>query len=70
MNEDMRLTKPDSWIARMWRIISDWDEAISVDRCEYLERPRLSVLEQKVWDSNDPLAHPDQGLPSKQQGVS
>ena len=28
-HENIRLTKPDTWIARIWQILGDLDEAIS-----------------------------------------
>jgi hypothetical protein len=41
------LTKRDTWIARIWQMLGDLDEAISTSPLEHLER-RVVALEQKV----------------------
>ena len=56
MRENIRLTKPDEWIASISQMLSDLDEAISTSPLEPLER-RVVVLEQKVRGSSDPLAN-------------
>lgn len=47
MHENIRLTKRDTWIARVWQMLGDLDEAISTSPLEHLER-RVVALEQKV----------------------
>jgi len=64
MCENFRLTKRDTWIARIWQIVGDLDEAISTSPLEYLER-RVVALEQKV--PGDPLANRNQNPPSTKQ---
>jgi len=64
MHENMRLTKRDTWIARIWQILGDLDEAINTSPLEHLER-RIVALEQKVW--GDPLANRNQNPPSTKQ---
>ena len=64
MHENIRLTKRDTWIARIWQILGDLDEAISTSPLEYLER-RVVALEQKV--PGDPLANRNQNPPSTKQ---
>ena len=54
MHENSRLTKRDTWIARIWQMLGDLDEAISTSPLEHLER-RVVALEQKV--PGDPLAN-------------
>ena len=63
MHENSRLTKRDTWIASIWQMLSDLDEAISTSPLEHLER-RVVALEQKMWGSSDPLAHRNQNPPS------
>ena len=46
MHENIRLTKRDTWIARIWQILGDLDEAITASPLEHLER-RVVALEQK-----------------------
>src|SRR5215831_12947137 len=46
MHENIRLTKRDGWIASIWQMQSDLDEAISTSPLEHLER-RVVALEQK-----------------------
>ena len=48
MHENIRLTKRDGWIASIWQMLSDLDEAISASPLEHLER-RVVALEQKCW---------------------
>jgi len=38
MHENFRLTKRDTWIARIWQMLGDLDEAISTSPLEHLER--------------------------------
>jgi len=64
MHENIRLTKRDTWIARIWQILGDLDEAINTSPLEHLER-RIVALEQKVW--GDPLANRNQNPPSTKQ---
>ena len=64
MHENIRLTKRDSWIARIWQMLGDLDEAISASPLEHLER-RVVALEQKV--RCDPLANRNQNPPSTKQ---
>ena len=64
MHENIRLTKRDTWIARIWQVLGDLDEAISTSPLEYLER-RVVALEQKV--PGDPLANRNQNPPSTKQ---
>ena len=64
MHENIRLTKRDTWIARIWQILGDLDEAISITPLEHLER-RVAALEQKV--RGDPLANRNQNPPSTKQ---
>ena len=47
MHENIRLTKRDTRIARIWQILGVLDEAISASPLEHLER-RVVALEQKV----------------------
>ena len=47
MHENTRLTKRDTWIARIWQLLGDLGEAISTGPLEHLER-RLEALEQKL----------------------
>ena len=65
MHENIRLTKRDTWIARIWQIPGDLDEAISTSPLEY-ER-RVVALEQKVRGSSDPLANRNQNTPNTKQ---
>ena len=55
MNENTQLTRRDTWMARIWQMLIDLDEANSTSPLEHLER-RVVALEKKVWDSGDPLA--------------
>jgi hypothetical protein len=64
MHENIRLTKRDTWIARIWQMLGDLDEAISTSPLEHLER-RVAALEQKV--RGDPLANRNQNPPSTKQ---
>ena len=64
MHENIRLTKRDTWIARIWQILGDLDEAINTSPLEPLER-RIVALEQKVW--GDPLANRNQTPRSTKQ---
>ena len=64
MHENIRLTKRDSWIARIWQMLGDLDEAISASPLEHLER-RVVALEQKV--RGDALANKNQNPPSTKQ---
>ena len=66
MHENIRLTKWDTWIARIWQILGDLDEAIAASPLEHLER-RVVALEQKVLGSSDPLANRNQNPPSTKQ---
>ena len=66
MHENIRLTKRDTWIARIWQILGDLDEAISTSPLEHLER-RVVALEQEVRGSSDPLANRNQNPPSTKQ---
>ena len=61
MNENTQLTRRDTWMARVWQMLIDLDEAISTSPLEHLER-RVVALEKKVWDSGDPLASRKQNL--------
>ena len=64
MHENIRLTKRDTWIARVWQMLGDLDEAISTSPLEHLEHV---TLEQKVRDSSDPLANRNQNPPNTKQ---
>ena len=64
MHENIRLTKRDVWIASIWQMQSDLDEAISTSPLEHLER-RVVALEQKVL--GDPPANRNQNPPSTKQ---
>ena len=64
MHENMRLTKRDTWIARIWQILGNLDEAINTSALEHLER-RVVALEQKT--PGDPLASRNQNPPSTKQ---
>ena len=64
MHENIRLTKRDGWIARIWQMLGDLGEAISTSPLEHLER-RVAALEQKV--QGDPLANRNQNPPSTKQ---
>ena len=64
MHENIRLTKRDTWIARIWQILGNLDEAINANPLEHLER-RVAALEQKV--RGDPLANRNQNPPSTKQ---
>jgi hypothetical protein len=64
MHENIRSTKRDTWIARLWQILGNLDEAISTSPLEYLER-RVVALEQNV--RCDPLANRNQNPPSTKQ---
>ena len=55
MNENTRLTRRDTWMARVWQMLIDLDEAISASPLEHLER-RVVALEKRVLDSGDPLS--------------
>lgn len=48
MNENTQVTRRDTWMARIWQMLIDLDEAISTSPQEHLER-RVVALEQKVW---------------------
>jgi hypothetical protein len=48
MNENTQLTRRDTWMARIWQMLIDLDEAISTSPLEHLER-RVVALEKKVW---------------------
>ena len=64
MHENIRLTKRDASIARIWHI--DLDEAISTSPLEHLER-RVVALEQKVLGSSDSLPNRNQNPPTTKQ---
>jgi len=66
MHEDFRSTKRDTWIARIWQMRGDLDEAISTSPLEHWER-RVVALEQEVRGSSDPLANRNQNPPSTKQ---
>ena len=66
MHQNIRLTKRDGWIASIWQMLSDLDEAISTSPLGHLER-RVVALEQKVRGSSDPLANGNQNPPSTKQ---
>ena len=66
MHESIRLTKRDGWIASIWQMLSDLDEAISTGPLGHLER-RVVALEQKVRGSSDPLANRNQNPQSTKQ---
>ena len=59
MPENIRLTKRDTWIARIWQILGDLDAAISASPLEHLER-RVVALEQKALGSSDSLPNRNQ----------
>jgi hypothetical protein len=61
MNENTQLTRRDTWMARIWQMLIDLDEAISTSPQEHLER-RVVALEQKMWGSGGPLASRNQNL--------
>ena len=63
MHENIRLTKRDGWIARIWQMLGDLDEAISTSPLEHLER-RVVALEQKVLGSSVSLPNRKQNPPS------
>ena len=64
MHENMRLTKRDTWIARIWQMLGDLNEAISTSPLEHLKRC-VVTLEQKV--RGDPLANGNQNPPGTKQ---
>ena len=64
MHENFRLTKRDTWIARIWQILDNLDEAINTSPLEHLER-RVVALEQKML--GDPLANRNQNSASTKQ---
>jgi hypothetical protein len=66
MNENIPLTKRETWTARTWQMLVDLDEAISTSPPENLEG-RVAALEQKVWSSSDPLAERNQNPPITKQ---
>ena len=66
MRENIRLTKRDTWIARIWQMLGDLDEAISTSPLEHLQR-RVVALEQKVQGSSDPFANRNQTPRSTKQ---
>ena len=66
MHENIRLTKRDTWIALIWQMLGNLDEAISTSPLEHLER-RVVALEQKVRGSRDPFANRNQNPPSTKQ---
>ena len=66
MHENIRLTKRDGWIARIWQMLGDLDEAITASPLEHLKR-RVVALEQKVRGSSYPLANRNQNPPSTKQ---
>ena len=61
LNENTQLTRQETWMARIWQMLIDLDEAISTSPLEHLER-RVVALEKKVWGSADPLASRNQNL--------
>ena len=64
MHENIRLTKRDTWIARIWQILGNLDEAINTSPFEHLER-RVVALEQKM--PGDPLENRNQNSASTKQ---
>jgi hypothetical protein len=66
VKENIQLTKPNTWTARIWQMLVDLDQAIGTSPLEHLER-RVVALEQKVWGSSDPLANRNQNLPITKQ---
>ena len=47
---------PESRIARAWRVLLDWDQAINTSPFEIMLgslEQRVSKLEQEVWHSKD-----------------
>ena len=64
VKENIQLTKPNTWTARIWQMLVDLDQAISTSPLEHLEG-RVVALEQKVWGSSDPLANRNQNPPNK-----
>ena len=66
VKENIQLTKPNTWTARIWQMLVDLDQAISTSPLEHLER-RVVALEQKVWGSSDPLANRNQNPPITKQ---
>ena len=66
MHENIRLTKRDTWIARIWQILCDLAEAIGTSPLEHLER-RVVALEQKVLGSSDSLLNQNQNPPTTKQ---
>ena len=44
--------KQETWIFRFWRILAAWDDAISADPFESLEK-RVAALEQAAFGFRD-----------------
>jgi ribosomal protein L20 len=63
IHENFRLTKLNTWIARIWQIPDDFGRSYQ-HTLEHLER-RVVALEQKV--RSDPLASRNQNPPSTKQ---
>jgi hypothetical protein len=49
MKENVRSTRQDTWVSRLWQTLVAWDVAINISPVESIER-RLSALEQRVWN--------------------
>ena len=52
MNEDMQSAERDNLMSRLGRTIIMWDEAISTDPLELLEK-RVAALEHEVRQSKE-----------------
>ena len=46
-------SESDNWAARVWRILTVWEEAINTSPIERLER-RVAALEQQAWIASEP----------------
>lgn len=49
MKENVRSTRQDTRVSRLWQTLVAWDDAINISPIESIEG-RLSALEQRVWN--------------------
>jgi hypothetical protein len=52
MNGNMQSAERENLMSRLWRTITMWDEAISTDPIELLEK-RVAALEHEVRQSKE-----------------
>ena len=45
-------SESDNWAARVWRILTVWEEAFNTSPIEQLER-RVAALEQHAWIASE-----------------